>query len=456
MLRAGPLARPRPEGGKVTTLNSSRPQIPKDALRVRVPSLRGDCPLTLAQAVVYGRLAPLKRPVSVTTLSRMFGGLFNDRKRLSLSLKQLSVHGLARAEDKKWLALESKGATREWFVWPDKLAEADKWHHKFAYWSMPLPEEKPFPESRVLLNDWAVYWWLLGWTARKKLPSIARAAALLGLSRNGWSAARNRLQRHGLLTLHGPLPREYKGPLVSRAKGDGDAGKPAATDEAVPRETTEREPWKDDLKVALAGVPSKLKKEIIHAAFKLGIWEADLVAYCRTALEDHKPGPDRPAHHGHLIMHRLKERQQHKEAKAEVKATKMRESLNDMVSSGRAATVKHLAQKCRTTAEEVYKVVGEYGWDAVEMASLPYSATLEQLIDACRERDVIEKFARRYTGDKQDIWRLAQEFGWDRVRAAVMSISTLIYPGNFKAVLGSGGETAVRTVGQLGQPNGAS
>jgi hypothetical protein len=386
----------------------------------------------------------------------MFGGLFNDRKRLRESLMSLAAHKLVTSEDKKWFAtaptVENKN--KDWFTWPDKLANADKWHHQYQYWTLPLPKGKPFPNRRVSLNEWAVYWWLVGWTARNQLPNIGRAAALLGLSRNGWSAARNRLQALGLLGMQA-LPKPYNGLLLTRDQGNTAPRPSKVGNSSQEQETQPKEPWLRDLKEALAGVPGKLAKEIIHLAQGLDIWETKLVAFCRSALTDHKPAPGRPAHHGHLILHRLKEHQQHREAKADVKAAQTRDSLNKLLNRDYSGIAKDLAARCRTTTEEVYKLADVYGWEPLELATLPYSATLEQLQACCRERETLEQFQKKsYLGHRDDIWRFAEEYGWDTVRAAVLSSPRMLFPHTFKAALDKL-KCTPEAVGQLGHPSGA-
>jgi hypothetical protein len=139
---------------KGTTMNNSSNE---GILRkVYVFNMKGNPLLSIRQRVIYGRLAPLRRPLPASKLVDMLGRLI-DRRTINYNLEKLGTFGLVTRQKKGWVAVEPSAEMEKQFVRTRPTTD-ERWQGCFASWKLPLPVTNPFPGRRNSTELYAAYW----------------------------------------------------------------------------------------------------------------------------------------------------------------------------------------------------------------------------------------------------------------------------------------------------------
>lgn len=254
--------------------------------------------LDIRRGLVYGKLAPLRKPVSASKLCDMLGGLVS-LPTVHKNLAKLETLGMVTHTERGWLAQEPPAELQPHFCRLKKAAkdaDDDRWHGRYATWRITLPAENPFPGMRNGTELYAVYW-LIAHMERTR-------------SHHPWSAAElARILRIKYDTLRGLL-------VILRDKGLLTDDKKLAPHD-FKLERVEVEVKGPDQRDALEVVVGRLKKreEILSAANSLEMTRADALKLIRDALTEHKKHGER-GDGSDLILDWLGKRIAGREAKA--------------------------------------------------------------------------------------------------------------------------------------------
>ena len=186
-------------------------------LSIYILNMKGKKPsLSIRQRVIYARLTPLRRPVTAMGLARMLGGLM-DRQTIATHLKKLSALGLVRQSKDGWVALEPSGDMAKEFTRLKETQEDGRWHGCFAWWRLPLPADKPFPDAHNKCELYCAYWLVRGLEIAekkkakpKRVMSVKRISSLLGVTRLTARKLLMTLRDAKLFDKHKVLPHHFK------------------------------------------------------------------------------------------------------------------------------------------------------------------------------------------------------------------------------------------------------
>ncbi|QEL13865.1 helix-turn-helix domain-containing protein [Limnoglobus roseus] len=155
--------------------------------------------LSIRQRLIYGRLAPLRRPVPAKRLSDMLGGLIN-RQTISIHLEKLATLGLVQKHANGWVAVEPPEDLRKAFSLLKNPPEGRGWHSLYASWKLPLPAKMPFPGHRNAVELYAAYWKIRGAEYHGTPWNNVWLGLMLGVTRQAVSHILMALRDEGLLT----------------------------------------------------------------------------------------------------------------------------------------------------------------------------------------------------------------------------------------------------------------
>lgn len=262
--------------------------------KVYVFNMKGKPLLKIRQRIIYGRLAPLRRPVSARRLASMLGGLI-DLRTINRSLKKLSDLNLVTKQKKGWVALQPPQDKESHFV-RTRLTKDDRWHGCFASWKLPLPLTNPFPGRRNSTELYAAYWLIYNLEFMKKKCGTNLLAALLGVTHLTASRIVGRLREEKLLG-------KSSGKLVTLKHS---WNLRYETDSDVPKKEDVLE---DPLDILIKTKTGKEKIECLVDALEVNgiMTRTQIYDMVRDALKTHDPGLY-PGDGSRLIIYRLEER----------------------------------------------------------------------------------------------------------------------------------------------------
>jgi DNA-binding MarR family transcriptional regulator len=186
---------------------------------IKFLSVNRDCPLTFSQRLVYSFLVYGARLNKALSLRGITKATQLDRNTVRVVVRQLVEIGLAQRHHGTVQAVEPTGYVAAWFVSPPRLAEANTWADRLAYFrfylSMPVQERSTSRRLALTPKQAAVYCLLLNLS--KELPagseestlgmrvctaSQALLAALLGIDRQTVRKALVKLEELYLVEVH--------------------------------------------------------------------------------------------------------------------------------------------------------------------------------------------------------------------------------------------------------------
>ena len=151
--------------------------------------------------VVYSHLVWLAQWKTPTNLADIVQFLGLDDEAVASTLVRLQGHGLVKAIDGRWLALEPSGETRYWFAWSTNVKRDKPWYSRLKFFIVYLPNK-----GSISFRESALYFLLrsMAYVAGDVLTgqSDSGLALMLSVSRPTMKEGLETLVKHKLIQTH--------------------------------------------------------------------------------------------------------------------------------------------------------------------------------------------------------------------------------------------------------------